>query len=410
MVNSNTNTRTEKCQVSAASPRVKIGVWLDTITIDAAALLERLKQYRPGKGRAGYSNVTMWRAYAVTFKLHLGCTNDLIRALEDDPLLREACGFGGELPHRTTFNRFIQRVGNHPALVERAMAGMTTEIKEKWLPKLGKQVAVDSTVVRSHSNPNRKHKSDPEASWTVKNSAAAKTGKEWAHGFKMHMAADANYGIPLAVNVTTAKRSDNPELPPLIEKAQQMYDWFKPDAVLADKGYDGRPNFFYLLGERIYPVIPRRKSSVKGGLYDGIYTADGTPTCIGQVPMKYVKTDQERGVLYRCAGCHLQERNAGWKQSCDTEVWEKPEPFVWPSNEIRRNSPQWSALYSKRQSIERVFKSMKESRRLERHHVRGLRQIRLHALMSALAYQTTVLVALRAGEAATMRWMVKAVA
>ena len=50
----------------------------------------------------------------------------------------------------------------------------------------------------------------------------------------------------------------------------------------------------------------------------------------------------------------------------------------------RRDGPEWKALYAKRQAIERVFKSMKESRRLERHCVRGLRQITLHSLMSAL--------------------------
>ena len=53
---------------------------------------------------------------------------------------------------------------------------------------------------------------------------------------------------------------------------------------------------------------------------------------------------------------------------------------------------------------------MKESRRLERHCVRGLRQITLHAVMSTLAFQATVLVRLQAGEVEWMRWMVRWVA
>ena len=387
-------------------PHAKVRQTLDAI--DASALLSRLRQYRPRQGRPGFPDHVMWRAYAASFLLNLPHTNALIRALRNDPLLREVCGFR-ELPHRTTFNRFIQRVSNHADLIEQALAGVTEKLKAA-LPDLGKEVAIDSTTVRSHTNPNRKRLSDPEASWTAKNSARGKGGKEWMHGYKLHMVADANYGIPLAVNVTTAKRSDNPELPPLIEKAREMHSWFKPQAAMADKGYDGRPNFFFLLGELIYPVIPRRKSSVKGGLYDGIYTSDGRPTCIGQVPMEYVKTDPERGVLYRCAGCHLQERNTGWKRSCDTEVWEKPQPFVWPSNGIRRNSPEWSALYSKRQSIERIFKSMKESRRLERHCIRGIQQIRLHSLMSTLAFQATVLDNVKAGAVRYRNWMLDEVA
>ena len=56
-----------------------------------------------------------------------------------------------------------------------------------------------------------------------------------------------------------------------------------------------------------------------------------------------------------------------------------------------------------------MFKSMKESRRLERHCVRGLRQITLHAMMSTLAFQTTALVRIMTGEADWMRWMVRKV-
>ena len=109
---------------------------------------------------------------------------------------------------------------------------------------------------------------------------------------------------------------------------------------MADKGYDGRPNFFYLLGNLVMPVIPRRKSSTKGGLYDGIYTADGAPTCIGKVPMKYIRTDPDRGDSTAALVATCRSANAGWKRSCEDEVWEKPQPLVWgPLNELRRNSP-----------------------------------------------------------------------
>ena len=77
---------------------------------------------------------------------------------------------------------------------------------------------------------------------------------------------------------------------------------------------------------------------------------------------------------------------------------------------IRRNSPEWSSHYAKRQAIERIFKSLKESLRPERHCVRGLRQIRLHTLMSTWALQATVLANVRAGRMAEMLWMVKKVA
>ena len=56
----------------------------------------------------------------------------------------------------------------------------------------------------------------------------------------------------------------------------------------------------------------RKASHTKNGWHQGIYTADGEPTCVGQVPMKYVRTDPTDGRrLYRCAGCHLRNSQRG---------------------------------------------------------------------------------------------------
>ena len=127
--------------------------------------------------------------------------------------------------------------------------------------------------------------------------------------------------------------------------------------------------------------------------------------------MEYVKSDPVKGRLYRCAGCRLDgTMRSGAHFTCDDEVWQDPNENIRLFGKIRREGPEWKDLYAKRQAIERLFKSMKESRRLERHCVRGLRQIRLHALMSTLAFQATALVHLRAGEEDLMRWMVRKVA
>ena len=88
-----------------------------------------------------------------------------------------------------------------------ALTGLTAKLKA-LLPDLGQTVAVDSTTVYTHSNPHPRRKrkiSDPEASWTAKNSAKAKSGKEWHWGYKSHAVADAQYGLPLGQIVTTAR-------------------------------------------------------------------------------------------------------------------------------------------------------------------------------------------------------------
>ena len=211
------------------------------------------------------------------------------------------------------------------------------------------------------------------------------------------MVADANYGLPIALITTSANRNDSPELPRVIAKAKQWNRWLKPQAVIADRGYDSMSNHQYLHERGMYPIIHTRKhpeKTNKNGLIEGIYTTDGEPTCIGQVPMTYVRTDPATGHrLYRCAGCHLRDKKTALGPYCKDEVWEDPMSNIKLFGAVvRRGSPEWKAYYEKRQAIERVFKSMKESRRLERHYLRGLRQVTLHALLSTLTYQATALV------------------
>ena len=159
---------------------------------------------------------SLWHAYLASFVLSLPHTNALIRRLQDDAELRLLCGLNSPLPHRTTFNRFIKRLADHRDLVEECLADLTDRLAET-LPDFGKKVAIDSTVVRTHSNPNRKHVSDPEASWTKKHSADSKDGEdEWYFGYKYHAVVDAVYGLPITGFTTTASRSDSPELPRLV--------------------------------------------------------------------------------------------------------------------------------------------------------------------------------------------------
>ena len=383
-------------------------------SIDATALIDRLRAYRP-TGRKGYPLTSLWRAYVASFVLNLPHTNALIRRLEDDLELRILCGFS-QLPHRTTFNRFISRLADHHDLVETCLTALTDQLAA-LLPGFGeKTVAVDSTFVHTHANPHRKNLSDPEASWTAKTSAGAKKGIEWSYGYKYHAVADATYDIPITGFTTTAKRNDGAELPSLLEHAAEAHEWFAPEYVLADRGYDSEKVHREILKRGAQPIIPIRNTVSRSpdGLWEGVYTYDGIPTCLGKLPMEYVQTDPQLGYLYRCpgAGCHLRDRKG--VVYCRDTFWldhaKMDNPRRFPA--IRRQSQEWNDLYERRQSIERVFKSLKQSRRLEDHCVRGLRRVALHITMSVMTFQATVLVRVRSGTrpGETMRWMVRKVA
>ena len=124
--------------------------------------------------------------------------------------------------------------------------------------------------------------------------------------------------------------------------------------------------------------------------------------------MDYVRTDPETVPhLFRCpaGGCDLKTKGTRAIIHCDGEFWESPETNPRVLGPVPRFSNAWKRLYSMRMSIERLFRSFKHSRALEGHCLRGMRKISLHATLTALTFQATVLARLRAGDVERMRRM-----
>ena len=205
-------------------------------------LVDSLERF-PRRGRPGHPRSPLVNAHLVGYLLNVGSTNDLIRRLQESSELRQVCGFGDDLPSRPTFTRTFSRLAEQRDLIEDIQAGVVGRIA-KLIPGFGEKVSVDSTVVPTNSNPNRKTISDPEASWTAKNSARAKDGKEFFWGYKLHAVADAETDIPIGGFVTTASRHDSPVFPALLQHVEGQHPWLDPDYVMADKGYDSTENYW----------------------------------------------------------------------------------------------------------------------------------------------------------------------
>ena len=390
-------------------------------SLDDRPILDALRQYRL-TGRKGYSPRPMWRAYLAKFILKIRYSNHLLERLRGSRKLREVCGFGEEVPSESTLSRFVSRLADHQDLVERCLVNVTEELRrlvpavkqregrqDQPLPPLGAVLAIDSTLFESYSNPNRRTVSDLDARWGVKNSARAKDGKkEWGFGYKMHLVSDATHGVPLSFTITPANEGDSTQLPGLVNKALEDYPWIESGAFLADRGYDSRSNHKFLFDLGIIPVIHIRKPTADDGLYDGIYSKEGKPVCIGQESMEYVRTDSKTGAhLFRCRGegCPLITLGTKGTTHCDSEVWERPEDNLRVLGPLPRFTAAWKRLYSQRMSIERIFRSLKHSRGLERHCVMGMRKIKLLATLSVLTFQATALARLQAEDADRMRQM-----
>ena len=156
--------------------------------------------------------------------------------------------------------------------------------------------------------------------------------------------------------------------------------------VIDDRGYDSRDNNKFVHRNGGVPVIHQR-GLLDGKLHNDIYTAEGTPTRLGQRKMAYVRTDPDTGHhLYRCPeyGCARRD-TARSVSACDDEAWENPEGNIRLfGGGIRRGSAEWKEMDAKRWNVEQVSSRWKEQGRLERHCSFGLQRVSAHARLRML--------------------------
>jgi hypothetical protein len=350
--------------------------------------LQRMKHHTG----AGYLTEPLWRAYMLSFILNMDCTNDLIRRLEESPNLIELCGFDMDkpLPSRWAFDRFIISLAEYPEPIERLLDRAVDQLHQ--LPDFGVTVAADSTPVRSHSNPEKKVKSDPEADFIVKEGNIRKV---WKWGYKLHLLVDTVWELPIACEVTLARESDVTHLIPLLNKARQKFTWFKPWHIVADKGYDAGYNYKAAYDIGAIPII---KMKERPKSQDGRYSLDetGIPHCRAALPLLLLGHDRKKGMKYVCPHRAGKTKCSLLHQCTLRVVWIRP---FWEYRKfcsIPRDSDEWNEIYSKRSAIERVNSKLKEHRRLDSHCHRGLLKVKLHCLMSVLSLAITALAEINA--------------
>lgn len=289
-----------------------------------------------GRGPKGYPARVLLNIFISSYYLNCDSIAATVRALQDNPSLANVCGVIGTVPSRPTLSRFFQRLSQHRELIQRELTRLTDRLADR-LPEFGLNVAIDSTTVHTHSNPDKPIISDPDASWTAKQYNPGSQKKRWVFGYKLHLAVDEHYELPVVGYVTTASSPDSDHLLPLVENATAAFPWFHPRSVIADKGYDALINYKCLIDVfQTAPIIPMRA--------------------------------MRRGAKKRRPG--TEARTIGV---------------------IPRNSKDWKSLYARRTAVERVFGRLKEHRRLERHCYRGPAKITAHCLLSVLTLQAKAL-------------------
>lgn len=331
-------------------------------------------------GRSGYPIGVMLRAYLASYFLNMRNTNSLIRRLQEDVVLREICGFSisEPLPHRVTFNRFMDRLELHQDLIQWCIDQVLNKLHE-ILPNFGSIVAVDATDVHSHSDCDRKPVSDREAGFVIKEGATGHR-KKWAWGYKLHLVADAIYELPIAMSVTPGNAREMAELMPLLRAARAGLPWFSPGYIIADKGYDDHKNFEDIIKEFDAEPIIKTRMEVP------VFGTPAQPFCLGKLPLVYRSCDKNKGLQYQCperagkATCPLPEK-------CPLKIiWIRPvHDYRRFGYRVARNTEEWQNLYNHRTAIERINSRLKYERRLDSHCFRQLGKIAFHCSLAVLS-------------------------
>lgn len=284
----------------------------------------------------------------------LNSVSDLIRLLQDNPFVAQACGINSphEIPSQPTFSRFGTRLakgtGEYILAVKNVLRELTRQLY-KTIPGFGKSVAIDSTDIKAWSNASKKgrkrtqgkrgHKarvgkvSDPDAGWCVKKNTQGT--KKFVYGYKVHILCDADSELPMVVDISEGNLHDINKASPLLRQARYtMGGKFMPKYVICDAGYSS---------ENLRKLIVRQ---------------------------------------YRA------------------------EPIIDPNPSHKRavakteKTPEWKAIYNTRSAMERLNGRLKGFRKLDRVRVRGRFRVRIHAMMSIIVCQAQ---ALATGSRASVR-------
>ncbi len=226
-----------------------LSVIVGAVYSHAGPLAETLDAPHLKGGRKGYGTMPKLIAYFLQYIRNIRYANSFLSELDANPALL-AIRRLDQAPDEGTYSRFKKLLTQHQDeiddIVSRVVADIGDEIERlreagvipSDAPQLGDYIAFDSTDNEAYGNPKRSVPRDPDAKWghrTPNNKSSGAKDKELFYGYKVHEAADAYYGIPLAGITLPANEGDGPQMPKILAEVQRLHPQFKTKYGLADK-------------------------------------------------------------------------------------------------------------------------------------------------------------------------------
>ena len=137
-------------------------------------------------------------------------------------------------------------------------------------PGYGRNLAIDSTDLPAFANgqrfkyrggPEREAFSDPDATWGHRSAVSTRKGGGF-YGYKLHMAACAVTGLPVAWVADTGKAADMRHVAGLIDQARGL--GIEAETAAMDRGYDYRATYRQCRERGVLAAVARRSNSGTG--------------------------------------------------------------------------------------------------------------------------------------------------
>ena len=455
-----------------------------------ARLVQYLEVMR-GQGRDDYPVPAMWNALLAGVVFQHPSSESLLRELGRNPAVRQACGFAvlpfqkkplaqllpdaatgrmtivyaapsaayAAVPSSWNFSRFLANV-----IELEETRGMVTEmittLREQLmevLPEFGQHLGYDGKAIDSHSTGQVSRitgeTSDPDADWGKHETSGVdtRTGKSWKKikswfGYGVHLIADTQYEIPVAMHLTPASHAEQIELrvmlketfaatPELAERcrdfsADRGLDSAETKTLLWD-AYGIRPLIDtrelwreekqhpdYDPGKPITrPLFPARVDTI-------VHTEKGSVHCIcpqtgEQRDLAFQGFEADRNALkYRCPAAAYGLDCQG-REQCHQAGGVTPGEYgrivrISLDDHDRRifvptphGSPSWQRGYNRRGALERINNPIDNSFGFERHFIRGLAKMQTRVGLALAAMMAMALGHVKEGRLGQMRSLVQ---
>jgi hypothetical protein len=362
--------------VSLTRDAAQIGALLASPEI--AGLIAQLEETR-WTGRPGYPIRAMVGLALVKSLYTLPTWTRTVALVRDHAALRDVLG---AVPSVDAAYRFMAKLRLHGDMLAACLDAVLTSLRVAK-PEMGQTVAIDGSDLPAYANGQRyvsrggalrKRFADPDATWGHRSSISTRSGGGY-YGYKVHAAVCAVTGLPVAWQVETAKDSELPLVPVLLDSVMER--GFAASVAVLDRGYDAEDIYATVESRGIRPVVPLRMTpAVKAGKANPPQCDHGTWTFAG--------SDTKRGASkWRCPSGECQPASVWVKAS-------RLHPL------IPRETQRYKDLYHQRGAVEREFGRLKHEWGALPLRVRRLPRVRLHIDLSILAQLASALAATRA--------------